>query len=137
MCCKKSRIDDSWIVDEVHIFVCNTSLRVCGPGGGFRRPKQLPDVALLWPQSWSGMSKAARKEKQERAVGKPKIDNARRARGIYSVDPEHGELQRNHQNARQSVEILMEAAMPCKMETKKRLTKLRATVSESDESKKI
>ena len=35
-----------------------------------------------WPESWSGMSKTARKEKQERAIEEPKIDNARRARGI-------------------------------------------------------
>ena len=34
------------------------------------------------PASWSGMSKADRKEKQERAIEKPNIDNARRARGI-------------------------------------------------------
>ena len=40
------------------------------------------------------MPKAARKEKQERTIEKPKIDNARGARGICSVDPQDG-VQRN------------------------------------------
>ena len=38
----------------------------------------------LWPEIWSKMSKAAqRKEKQEWAIEKPKLDNARRLSGIY------------------------------------------------------
>ena len=35
----------------------------------------------LWLEIWIGMSKAAQKEKQERAVEKPKVDNARKLRG--------------------------------------------------------
>ena len=38
----------------------------------------------LWPEIWSGMSKAAqRKEKQQRAIEKPKLDSARKLGGIY------------------------------------------------------
>ena len=37
----------------------------------------------LWPELWSGMSKAAqKKEKQEWAMEKPKLDNARKLRGV-------------------------------------------------------
>ena len=43
---QESRFDDSWHVDEVNIIEWKTYLRVCGPGGGFRRLKQLPDLAM-------------------------------------------------------------------------------------------
>ena len=33
------------------------------------------------------MSEAQRKEKQKWAIEKPKLDNARRLRGIYFIDP--------------------------------------------------
>ena len=40
------------------------------------------------------MSTAAqKKEKQERAVEKPKLDDARKLRGIYFIDPEEGQFQ--------------------------------------------
>ena len=46
----------------------------------------------LWPEVWSIMGKAAqKKEKQEWANEKPKLDNARRLRGISFIDPEGGE----------------------------------------------
>ena len=38
----------------------------------------------LWPEIWIGMSKAAKKkQKQELAVEKPKLDNYRKLRGIF------------------------------------------------------
>ena len=41
----------------------------------------------LQPEIWSKMSKAAqRKEKQEWASEQPKLDNARRFRGIHFID---------------------------------------------------
>ena len=55
----------------------NLSKDMCGPGGGFRKFKQLPDLGICGLK----LGPAARKEKQERAIEKPKIDNARRARG--------------------------------------------------------
>ena len=46
----------------------------------------------LWPEIWIGMSKAAeKKEKQEWAIEKPKLGNARGLRGIYFNDPEDEE----------------------------------------------
>ena len=42
---------------------------------------------------WSGrkLKAAQKKEKQERTNEKPKLDNARRFRGICFIDPEDGE----------------------------------------------
>ena len=48
-------------------------------------------------ESWCGTPKRSWKEKEERTVEKPEIDNARRAKGMSSVHPEDRELQRNHQ----------------------------------------
>ena len=67
----------------------------------------------LWPEIWSDMSKAAW------AIEKPKLDNARKLRGIYFIDPKDGEFKETIKNARKKLEIPMEAAMPCKKETKK------------------
>ena len=47
---------------------------------------------FLWPEIWIGISKAVKKqEKQAWAVEKPKLDNARKLKGIYFVDPEDEE----------------------------------------------
>ena len=52
----------------------------------------------LWPELWIKLGRNAKlKEKQEWSNEKPKLDNARRLRGIYFIDPEDKELvQRNH-----------------------------------------
>ena len=58
------------------------------------------------------MSKAAqRKEKQQWAT-QPKLDNARKLRGIYFIYPDDKELKETIQNARKNLELPMEAAMP-------------------------
>ena len=42
----------------------------------------------LWPELWRGMSKNAElREKHKWAIEKPKLDNARKLRGIYFIDP--------------------------------------------------
>ena len=47
----------------------------------------------LWPELWRGMSRNAKlREKLKWAIEKPKLDNARRLRGIYFVDSEHMEF---------------------------------------------
>ena len=44
-----------------------------------------PDI--LWPEIWNGVSDASkRKEKQKWAIEKPKLDNARKLRGIEFID---------------------------------------------------
>ena len=56
-----------------------------------RRLTRIPATSrrdLSWPEIWSGLSKAAqRREKQQCAVGKRKLDNARKLRGINFIDP--------------------------------------------------
>ena len=52
----------------------------------------------LWPEIRSGVSKAAqKKEKEEWAMEKPKLDNARRLRGIDFIDPEDGARERKRE----------------------------------------
>ena len=68
-----------------------------------------PDT--FWPEMWKHMSDASkRKEKQKWAIEKPKLDNARKLRGIYFIDPEDDECQETMKNARRMLEIPMPAA---------------------------
>ena len=78
------------------------------------------------------MSKDAQKKKKEDwALEKPKQDNARKLSGTCFIDPENAEYKETMKNAKK-LEIPVEAAMPCKMGTRKRLRKLRGTVSTED-----
>ena len=52
------------------------------------------------------------------AIEKPKLDNARRSKGILFFVLEDGEYKETIKNARRNLEVPMEAAMPCKKETK-------------------
>ena len=45
---------------------------------------------------------------------KPKLDNARRLRGIYFIDPEDKEFKETIRNARKKLKTPMAPAMPCK-----------------------
>ena len=70
----------------------------------------------LWPELWRGVSKNAKlREKQKWAIEKPKLDNARRLRGIYFIDPEDKEFKETIKNARKKLETPMAPAMPCKI----------------------
>ena len=69
----------------------------------------------LWPELWRGMSKNAKlREKHKWAIEKPKLDNARRLRGIYFMDPQDKELKEIIQNARRKLETPMAPAVSCK-----------------------
>ena len=58
-----------------------------------------PDT--LWPEMRKQMSDASkREEKQKWAVEKPKLENARRLRGIYFIDPEDEEFKLTMKNTR-------------------------------------
>ena len=50
--------------------------------------------------------------------GKPKLDNARRLSGIYSIDPEDEEYKEILKNAKRNLEVHMDTAMPCNKGTK-------------------
>ena len=53
----------------------------CGPGARQTKMQVSSSPDHLWPEFWSGMSTAPQpKEKQQRAIDKPKLDNARKKR---------------------------------------------------------
>ena len=59
------------------------------------------------------MSEASkRKEKQKWAIEKPKLNNARKLRGIYFIDPADEEFKETIQNALRKLEVPMPAAKP-------------------------
>ena len=60
-----------------------------------------------------------KREKQEWANEKPKLENTRRTTGIYFIDPQDQEYEETIENARKKLEKHMDAAMPCKKEDTK------------------
>ena len=58
------------------------------------------------------------KERQKWSNENPKLDNARRLRGIYFIDPEDKEFKETIENARKKLETPMAPAMPCKTSKK-------------------
>ena len=101
-------------IHEVQIVQNKNLLQdTCGSGSAERRSKQLPDLILDGLKCGPACQKAAqKKEKEEWAMEKPKldnrskterrlfffekpkVDNARRLRGIYFIDPEDGEREK-------------------------------------------
>ena len=68
-----------------------------------------------WPEIWSGMSTAAqRREKQQWAFEKPKLDTARKLRGISFIDPEDTESRETMKNARKSWNCLWNQPRPAR-----------------------
>ena len=57
-------------------------------------------------------------EREKWSHDKPKLDNARKLRGIYFIDPEDKEFKENIKNARKKLETPMAPAMPCKTSEK-------------------
>ena len=55
------------------------------------------------------------KEKQEWSEEKIHLDNARKLRGIYFIDPEDKEFKESIKNARKKLETSVAPAMPCKI----------------------
>ena len=58
------------------------------------------------------------KEKHKWSNEKPKLDKARRLRGIYFIDPEDEEVKETIKNARKKLETPMAPAMPYKTSKK-------------------
>ena len=58
------------------------------------------------------------KERQKWSHEKPKLDNARRLRGIYFIDPQDKEFKETIKNARKKLETPMVLAMLCKTSKK-------------------
>ena len=58
------------------------------------------------------------KDKQKWSHEKPKLDNARKLRGIYFIDPEDKEFKETIKNARKKLETPIAPAMLCKASKK-------------------
>ena len=54
----------------------------------------------LWPELWKSMGKHAKlKEKQKWSEEKLHLENARKLRGIYFIDPDDTEFKKNQERA--------------------------------------
>ena len=95
----------------------NLQTDICGPGREGLTRKQLtsrPDH--LWPELWGKMGRNAKlKEKQKWSHEKLHLDNARKLRGIYFIDPEDKEFKETIKNACKKLETPVVPAMPCKI----------------------
>ena len=70
----------------------------------------------LWPELWKSMGKHAKlKEKQKWSKEKLHLENARKLRGIYFIDPEDMEFKETIKNAGKKLETSVAPAMPCKI----------------------
>ena len=85
-----------------------------GPGGDLTRKQLTSRPDHLWPELWKSMGKNAKlKEKQKWSEEKIHLDNARKLRGIYFIDPEDKEYKETIKNARKKLETSVAPAMPC------------------------
>ena len=118
-------IDDYWNIDGSTCpwtgFTQFTLLDEKAPdgytwSGGRLTRKQLtsrPDH--LWPELWESMGKHAKlKEKKKWSNEKLHLENERKLRGIYFIDPEDKEFKETIKNARKKLETSVAPAMPCK-----------------------
>ena len=126
---QKRRIDDYWNIDGSRDlsdpwtgFTQFTLLEEKPPNGHMWSGRRLTRKQLtfrpdhLWPELWDKMGKNAKlKEKQKWSYEKLHLDNARKLRGIYFIDPEDKEFKETIKNARKKLETPMAPAMPCKI----------------------
>ena len=113
-------------------------------GGRLTRKQLTSRPDHLWPELWKSMGKHAKlKEKQKWSEEKIHLDNARKLRGIYFIDPEDKEFKETIKNARKKLETSVAPAMPCKIMKNcgtdgfdKNKTKL-ACILEADESTRM
>ena len=125
----EKRIDDYWNIDGSRDlsdpwtgFTQFTLLDEKAPDGYTWSGERLTRKQLtsrpdhLWPELWKSMGKNAKlKEKQKWAEDKIHLDNARKLRGIYFIDPEDKEYKETIKNARKKLETSVAPAMPCKI----------------------
>ena len=70
------------------------------PGRDLTRKQTTSRPDKLWPEMEKHMSDASkRKAKQKWFTERPKLDNASRLRGTYSIDPEDEEFKHTMKNA--------------------------------------
>ena len=129
---QESRIDDYWNIDGSRdlsdswtVFTQFTLLDEKPPDGYMWSRERLTRKQLtsrpdyLWPELWTKLGRNAKlKEKHKWSNEKPKLDNARRLRGIYFIDPEDKEFKETMRNVRKKLGTPMAPAMPCKTSKK-------------------
>ena len=129
---QESRIDDYWNIDGSRDLsgswtgFTQFTLSDEKPPDGYmwtgrrlrkRQATSRPDH--LWPELWIKLGRNAKlKENPKWSIEKPKLDNARRLRGIYFINPEDKEFKENIRNARNKLETPMSPAVPCKTSKK-------------------
>ena len=126
---QERRIDDYWNIDGSRDlsdpwtgFTQFTLLDEKAPDGYTWSRERLTRKQLtsrpdhLWPELWKSMGKHAKlKEKQKWYEEKIHLENARKLRGIYFIDPEDKEFKETIKNARKKLETSVAPAMPCKI----------------------
>ena len=115
---QEKRIDDYWNIDGSRDlsdpwtgFTQFTLLEEKAPdgymwsGGRLTRKQITSRPDHLWPELWKSMGKHAKlKEKQKWSEEMFHLDNARKLRGIYFIDPEDTEFKETIKNARKKLE---------------------------------
>ena len=101
---EESRIDDCWNVDADRnlsdswqdsrnslYWAKNFPKDACGPVSAWQRFKQPPDQIMCGLEHGLACQKQLRKKASMGHLKKPKLDDARKLRDIYFIDPENGE----------------------------------------------
>ena len=126
---QERRIDDYWNIDgsrdlsdpwtgftQFTLFEEKPADGYTWSGGRLTRKQLTSRQDYLWPELWEKMGKHAKlKEKQKWSNEKIHLENARKLRGIYFIDPEDKEFKDTIKNARKNLETPMAPALPCKM----------------------
>ena len=74
-------------------------------GGRLTRKQLTSRPDQLWPEIWKTMGRNAKlKEKQKWSKEKLHLENARKLRGIYFIDPKDKEFKETIENARKKLE---------------------------------
>ena len=124
---QEKHIDDYWNIDGSRDlsdpwtgFTQFTLLEEKPPDGYMLSGERLTRKQLtskpdhLWPELWKSMGKHAKlKEEQKWSEEKLHLENARKLRGIYFIDPEDKEFKETIKNARKKLETSGAPAMPC------------------------
>ena len=116
---QEKRIDEYWNIDGSREFTLLDEKAPEGYAWSGRRltRKQLTSrTDHLWPELWKSMGKNAKlKEKQKWSEEKIHLENARKLRGIYYIDPEDKELKETIKNARKKLEHQLLLLCPVKL----------------------
>ena len=126
---QERRVDDDWNIEGSREFsaswtgftqftVLEEKLpnRFLSSGGRLTRKQLTSRPDYLWPELWEKMGKNAKlKEWQKLSHEKPQLEDARKLRGIYVIDPEDKEFEETIKDARNKLETPVAPAMPCKI----------------------